>query len=177
MRKMFTLCLIMYLGISCSNPSEKETKKEMPADTSKPVYAYTINKPDNWDIGSSKNTVIALNALKAFENNKIDDCVSYFADSIEWKTDFMEGKYSRDSLKALFTTARNDMSSIKIELHDFESVISKDKKDEYVTIWYIEKTTDKKGKVDSIETINDMKIVNGKIANLDETFRHFKVKK
>jgi hypothetical protein len=89
----------------------------------------------------------------------------------------MEGKYSRDSLKALFTSARNDLAAIKIEMHDFESVISKDKKDEYVTIWYIEKTTDKKGKVDSIETINDMKIVNGKIANLDETFRHFKVKK
>ena len=177
MRKMFTLCLITYLGISCTNPSEKAAEKPATADTTKPVYAYSIPKPDNWDIGSSANTAIALNALKAFENNKIDESISYFADSVEWKTDYMEGKFAKDSLKAMFTSARNDFAAIKIELHDFESVISKDKKDAYVTIWYVEKTTDKKGKVDSIETINDMKIVNGKIATLDETFRHFKVKK
>jgi hypothetical protein len=56
-------------------------------------------------------------------------------------------------------------------------VISKDKKDEFVTIWYVQKSTDKKGKVDSLALINDMKIANGKIIELDEYTRHFKVKK
>ena len=67
--------------------------------------------------------------------------------------------------------------SVKIDLHDFESVISKDKKDEFVTLWYNQTTTDKKGKVDSVSVINDLKISNGKIVALDEAFRHFPVKK
>ena len=62
-------------------------------------------------------------------------------------------------------------------MHDFESVISKDKKDEYVTMWYVQTTTDKKGKVDSVAVINDLKISNGKIVTLDEAIRHFKPKK
>lgn len=177
MRKLFTLCLIMYIGISCTNPAEKTAEKTTVSDTTKPVYAYTISKPDNWDIGSSKNTAIALNALKAFENNKIDESLSYFADTVFWKADYMEGKYPKDSLKVFFTGAWKDIASVKIDLHDFESVISKDKKDEYVTIWYVQKTIDKKGKADSVVEVNDMKIVNGKITELDETIRHFKVKK
>jgi hypothetical protein len=47
-------------------------------------------------------------------------------------------------------------------------VISKDKKDEFVTIWYYQTRTDKKGVTDSMGLINDMKIVNGKIVELDD---------
>ena len=66
MRKLFTLCLLMYIGSSCTNPTDKSTEKTNSADTAKPVYAYSVKNPDNWDIGSSKNTAVALNALKAF---------------------------------------------------------------------------------------------------------------
>ena len=62
-------------------------------------------------------------------------------------------------------------------MHDFESVISKDKKEEYVTLWYTEINTDKKGKMDSVAIINDLKISNGKIVSLDEAIRHFPIKK
>lgn len=177
MRKMLILCLLVYISISCNNPAGKETAKTDSAGTAKPVYAYTINKPDNWDMGSSQNTAVALNALKAFENNKIDESLGYFADTVLWKSDHMEGKYSKDSLKAMFVGAWNGMASTKIDMHDFESVISKDKKDEYVTMWYVQTTTDKKGKTDSVAVINDLKISNGKITELDEAIRHFKAKK
>ncbi len=177
MRKLFTLCLMMYIVSSCTNPTDKSTEKTNSVDTAKPVYAYSIKNPDNWDIGSSKNTEVALNALKAFENNKIDESVSYFGDSVAWRADNYDVKLSKDSLKAAFTSVRNELASIKVDMHDFESVISKDKKTEYVTIWYTEITTDKKGKTDSVALINDMKIVNGKIIELDEYFRKLKAKK
>jgi hypothetical protein len=167
----------MYIGSSCTNPTEKTTEKSISADTSKPVYAYTVKNPDNWDIGSSKNTEIAFNALKAFENHKIDESLSFFADTVLWKADYVDAKLSKDSLKSIFNSLWNAAASFKIEMHDFESVISKDKKDEYVTIWYIENITDKKGKTDSLALINDMKIANGKIVELDEYTRHFKTKK
>ncbi len=177
MRKIFFILLLTYFIISCNNPAEKSTAKMDVADTTKPVYAYTIKQPDNWDIGSSKNTAIALSALKAFENNKIDESLGYFADSAELKLDYMEGKYSKDSLKSIFNAVWKETTAMKIDMHDFESVISKDKKDEYVTLWYVQTNTDKKGKVDSVAVINDFKISNGKIVTLEEAIRHFKMKK
>ena len=103
--------------------------------------------------------------------------MTYFADTVRWRTDYMEGKFSKDTLKAMFNRARGDMAVIKIDMHDFESVISKDKKEEYVTMWYVQTTTDKKGKTDSVAVINDLKLMNGKITELDEAYRHFPVKK
>lgn len=177
MRKTLILCLLVYISTSCNNPAGKETAKTDSVDAAKPVYAYTIKKPDNWEMGSSQNTALVLSSLKAFENNKIDESVAGFADTVLWKSDYMEGKYSKDSLKAMFVAEWKGMASMKIDMHDFESVISKDKKDEYVTLWYVQTTTDKKGKTDSVAVINDLKISNGKITELDEAIRHFKVKK
>jgi hypothetical protein len=178
MRKLLILSFIMYLGSSCTTPTEKPTEKTLSTDTAKPMYSYTIKKPDNWDMnGSSKNTEVAFNALKAFENHKIDESLTFFGDSVMWKADYMDAKLSKDSLKAIFNSIWNETASLKIDMKDSESVISKDKKDEYVTIWYVQTATDKKGKTDSLALINDMKIVNGKIVELDEYTRHFKLKK
>ena len=177
MKRMLSLCLLIYISVSCNNPADKAANKTDLTAGTKPVYAYTIKNPDNWETGSSENTALVLNSLKAFENNKIDDCLSYFADTVKWRADYMEGKYSKDSLKAMFTRSWSEMNSMKIEMHDFESVISKDKKDAYVTMWYVQTTTDKKGKTDSVSVVNDLKIVNGKITELDEAIRHFPIKK
>lgn len=172
-----TLCLLMYASFGCNSSTEKDAAKTDSTGAAHPAYAYTIAKPDNWQVGNSQNMALVLTSLKAFENNKLDECVSYFADTVSWKSDYMEAKLSRDSLKALFVTSWKDLASMKINMHDFESVISKDKKDEYVTMWYVQTVTDKKGKTDSIAVVNDLKIVNGKIAELEETIRHFQVKK
>ena len=177
MRKMLSLCLLIYISVSCNNPAGKETAKTDSAGSAKTEYAYTIKKPDNWDMGSSQNTALVLSSLKAFENNKIDESLTNFADTVRWRADYMDAKYSKDSMKAMFARAWSEMTSMKIDMHDFESVISKDKKDEYVTLWYVQTTTDKKGKTDSVGVINDLKIVNGKITELDEAIRHFPIKK
>jgi hypothetical protein len=177
MRKTLILCLLVYAGFGCKSSAEKETAKTDATGTPTPAYAYTIQKPDNWEVGSSQNTALVLTSLKAFENNQLDECLKYFADTIAWKSDYVEAKLSRDSLKAFFATSWKDVASMKINMHDFESVISKDKKDEYVTLWYVQTVTDKKGKTDSIFISNDVKLVNGKITELEETIRHFPVKK
>jgi len=108
------------------------------------------------------------------KNNKIEESLAAFADSVIWRSDYVEGKFSKDTIRAMLNASWNQLSARKINMHDFESVISKDKKDEYVTIWYVETTTDKKGKTDSVAIVNDLKIVNGKIVALDEAIRHFK---
>ena len=80
---------------------------------------------------------------------------------------------SNDSLKRMFTKSRGELSALKINMGDWESVISKDKKVEYVTLWYKEIQTDKKGKTDSLSIVDDLKIANGKIVELDQKIQHF----
>ncbi|MES2004435.1 MAG: hypothetical protein V4450_07930 [Bacteroidota bacterium] len=176
MRTMIALCLLVFIGSSCNSAADKTGAKDS-GTAAKPTYAYTIEKPDNWDMGSSQNTAIALSALKAFENKNIDESVGYFADTVAWKSDFIDAKYSKDSLKAMFANFWKGTQAMTVKMDDYESVISKDKKDEYVTIWYKQIMTDMKGKTDSVFLINDFKIAKGKIVSLSESLRHFPVKK
>jgi hypothetical protein len=163
--------MLVLIGLACKNAEEK---KDITSNIS---YAYKLEKPDNWDIGSKENTAIAFNALKAFEDNKLDDCLSYFADTVRWRADYLDQSFSKDSLKSNMTRARNSFQTFTVKMSDFESVISKDKKDEWVTLWYTQIFTDQKtGKVDSLAMVNDLKIVNGKIVELNETMRHFPLK-
>jgi hypothetical protein len=59
-------------------------------------------------------------------------------------------------------------------MHDWESVVSKTDKDQWVTIWYKQTFIDLKGKTDSMEVINDFQMKDGRIATLNEYVRHFK---
>ncbi len=166
------------LFTACNNSTDsKETKEAAtePASTEKIDYAYlpSGHAPDNWDMGDQKNIAIVLKSLKAFETGNIEESLAGFADSVWWSSDNMDQKVSKDSLRAFFTEGWKNMASVKIVMNDYESVISKDKKDEWVTLWYKQIVTDKKGNVDSMQVVNDAKIENGKITVLDETTRKF----
>lgn len=164
------------LFVSCNN---SQTTTKVPAVESTTVdtlvaqkmdYPYTIKKPDNWDMGSQQNTLNALRALKAWENNKLDVSAGYFDDSVQIRFDGIDKKVSNDILKA-FIAYRPEVKSYSIKMEDWESVISKDKKDEYVTLWYRQFMEYKNGKKDSVDVIDDLKMKDGKIIGLDEYSR------
>ena len=58
-----------------------------------------------------------------------------------------------------------------IKMQDWESVISKDKTEEYVTLWYREYKENTNGKKDSMDVVNDLKMKDGKIIGLDQYIR------
>lgn len=153
-----------------TNPPESQTPKDTATIVvSQPMdYPYKIDKPDNWDMGSQQNTMNALQALKAWETKNYDESVKYFGDSIRLRFDAYDKKVPNDTLKAFFTSDGNNIKSVSIKLEDWESVISKDKKDEYVTIWYRQFTENNAGKKDSVDVVNDLKMKDGKIIGIDE---------
>ena len=169
------------IAFASCNDAGTETKEAMKDSTSKDSttaapavvmnYPYTIDHPDNWEMGSNANTMVALSALKAFENGNVAESMKYFGDSTHIQFDGLDKTMSNDSLKAMFTQWRGGIKSMSIRMDDWESVISKDKKDEWVTFWYREKWEDMKGKKDSADYINDLKIKDGKIVRLDEYTR------
>jgi hypothetical protein len=181
---MLLLASMAVVITSCSNQPAASTATATPAaDTStvteKIDYAYTPSNhaPDNWDRGDQKNVALVLKSLKAFADGKVDESLQSFADSVYWVSDEGEGKYSKDQIKKMFTDGWSKMSSIKIMMEDYESVVSKDKKDNFVSLWYKQITTTKSGKIDSVYHMDDLKIDNGKIVLLDEKTRKYVVHK
>jgi hypothetical protein len=169
MKRLFIAVTALAL-FSCNN-KEKTATTETTTET--PKYPYTIDHPDNWDIGSTANTMVALSALKAFEDGKIDESMAYFADSVRVLMDGLDKKMSKDSLKAMLVPQREMYKSLRIKMDDWESVIAKDKSEEWVTLWYKQywETTD--GVKDSLSVIDDLKMKNGKIEWLSEYSRKF----
>ncbi|MFC4230721.1 hypothetical protein ACFOW1_02390 [Parasediminibacterium paludis] len=157
---------------SCKNAdsTSKATKDSAQVPT---AYAYTIEHPDNWEIGSSANTATALSALKSWEKGKFDECVKYFADTTQVMFDGMDKKLSNDSLKVLLIGSWNNYKNVSVTMKDWESVIAKDKSEEWVTLWYVQYYDDGKGAKDSVSVINDVQIKNSKIVKLAEYTRKF----
>ena len=183
MKKLSMMMFTVMVFFSCNNggtvtsEAAKDSTAVAPATAVKMDYPYTIDHPDNWEIGSSANTVVAVSALKAYENGNIDACVKNFGDSIHLQFDELDTKVANDSLKSMFTKSRGALKALNIKMYDWESVISRDKKDEYVTLWYKESWEDSKGKSDSVSVVDDLKIKEGKIVELSETRRKYPGKK
>ncbi|MGZ3838844.1 MAG: hypothetical protein ACXVMS_07730 [Flavisolibacter sp.] len=176
--------LFLFIGglAACKSGTQKESASQprvQAAATAEPPleYAYKIDHPDNWVPGPRENTQMVLQSLKSFENGDIDASLTAFADSVELRFDGMEGKFSRDSVRALFSKDRKAAKQMKIDMEDFESVRSKDGRDQWVSLWYKQKWQDQKGVWDSLAIMDDLKIVKGKVALLDEKSRHYPRKK
>lgn len=177
MKKIVLFFLSGIVFISCNNNGSgssgtpKDSTAVAPAAPAVMNYPYTIDHPDNWEMGSSQNTMVALSALKAYEQGNVPESVKYFGDSVHLQFDAYDKTLPADSLKAMFTKMRNELKSMSVKMGDWESVISKDKSEEWVTIWYRQFMEDLKGKKDSMDIIDDMQLKNGKIVRLDEYTR------
>jgi hypothetical protein len=69
---------------------------------------------------------------------------------------------------------RGELKSFEIKT---ESVISKDKNLEFVSVWYKEIWEDAKGKKDSLFQMDDLQMKHGKIIDIDEKSRKYPAKK
>ena len=179
MKKLILIFLGGAIFASCNNagtPAIDSSKDSL--STAEPAqamnYPYTIDQPDNWDVGSKENTMAILTSLKAFENGNIAECMKSFGDSIHLRFDKMDQVVSHDSLMAMFTRNRAGIKNMSIKMEDWESVISKDKKNEYVTLWYTEYTEDMSGTKDSVDVVNDAKMRDGKCIELSQYTRKLK---
>lgn len=185
MRKLLFISCVALLA-ACNDAGTTETKTDSTGTSTAdatakkaiPEMPYKLAKPwSNWQPGDQQHVLTVMTSLKAWETGDIPKSMEAFGDSIQINFDNWVGKYSKDSLAKQFAAYRGTLASATIIMEDWESVIAEDKSREYVTLWYKQITTDKKGKTDSIACINDARIVNGKVVELSEAVRHFPAKK
>lgn len=180
MKKTILFAFVAVVAFSCNNEKSdtpaatSDTTKTEVSATTQLDYPYQLDKPyQDWQPGDQKHAVMVMKMLKAWETNNLTECVSYFGDSLDISLDMYHQVLPHDSIINVLNMSWADMTSIKVKMQDWESVISKDKKNEWVTLWYKQTWVDKKGKADSLQVINDAKIVNGKISVFDEKIQHY----
>jgi hypothetical protein len=176
---VFSLAAALFACNSSDNKSAEEVKTgdTKVASMSVTDLPYQVKEWGDWQPGNMENAKMAMQCLKDFQEGNVGASMKYFADSIELRFDDLSGKFTKDSAQKMFEEHRKQIKAIDIQMDDFESVKSKDGKQEYVSLWYKQKWQDQKGNWDSVICMDDMKIVDGKIATLDEKTRRFPKKK
>jgi hypothetical protein len=182
MKQFIVITCLAVAMASCNNAetTKSGTDSTGAANTAATEVAlpFKLDKPyKNWQIGSNENVAAAMGALKAFVDKDFTALGGLIGDSIETKFDYFQGTFSRDSALKMFTGQRALYNDLTINMYDYVSVISADKKDEWVTIWYKQSWKNEKGVADSLAIIDDCKMKNGKMIVLDEHIQHYPAKK
>ena len=182
---MKQLIVIICLGIaftSCNNAATKESGSDSTGNkattAAEVTLPFKLAKPyKNWQIGGNENVAAAMGALKAFVDKDFTALGPFIGDSVQVRMDYFAGKLSRDSAVKVFTAGRAMYNDLVVTMYDYESVISADKTEEYVTIWYKENWKNEKGIAYSLGIVNDFKMKGGKMIELDEKVQHYPAKK
>lgn len=173
MKKFFVFFLLSTTLLACNNaPIEGGDKEEGENTKGEEVsMPYKVTNNPDWQPGSKANVAIAMNALKAYESNNLDSLQQLLADSVEFHVDNFSFEGTRDSLMQIMREQRDRYSSVVVNMHDYESVKSKNRNEEWVGLWYTETTTLKNGQVDSVFVMDDIQIRNGKVTEIDSKMR------
>ncbi len=182
---LFSSIVIMACNDTATTSSEKKDSSKMDnssmdnstAGNEKVDLVYSTDKPSDWIPGDPHHAARVMKALKGYETGNIDDTKQYFADTVVFRGDNYWFKGSNDSLMSEFKNNRARYKDLVIKMQDWESVKSKARNEEYVGMWYTEKATEKNGKADSANYMDDVKIVNGKIVEIDSKVQHYPKKK
>lgn len=175
MKRLFALLSIAVILFACNdnNPSSDATSPDAPKKENVSL-PYTVDKIPDWEIGSDSNVAVAMNCLRAFETNDMTALGQCLADSVEFYVDTINFKGTKDELIKSMTGLRNSLESISINMKDYESVKSKNRGEEWVGLWYVEDIKPKDGKEFSQMSMDDIKIIGGKVALIDSKSRPYK---
>jgi hypothetical protein len=175
MKKILLPLLAAAFLFSCN--ANNTTAVKGAADSTATTKAEPLNLPFNvaktpdWEMGDPAHVATAMNTLKAFVDNDMTAIRQYLADSVEFYSDNISFKGTKDSLVKFFVTMRGKLDTIDINMQDYESVKSKARGEEWVSMWYVEADQAKNGTRDSSMVMDDIKIVNGKVAIIDSKGR------
>ena len=156
MRKILILASLAAFA-ACNSGKTDETKvdstKSANTESSKmdnPDYPYTARYSNKFEIGDPNNSLNVLKLYKDWDNNTLDNSKNAFADSVIMV--FSDGTMlsgSRDSVFNVVKKVRSTMGTITSIPEAWTPLKSTDKNENWVCVWFTEKRTSPKGKIDS----------------------------
>src|SRR5581483_3488068 len=148
--------VLMFVSCNTSGSTASATKKDSVTMPMKVSYSSSFTISD-----SARYVQEVLQSYKDWEDNKLDNGKTYFADTISWDfSDGSKGKMKADSAIKHFQKDRDSLSSSKIDMISVVGLHSTDKNEDWVSVWYKQTDTYKTGKVDS-NVFNDVNHIKG----------------
>lgn len=171
MKKILTLLSCALFFSACQTNVVQEVEMTS-LDTA--AFPYKVKDYGNWQMNSNQsNVTLAMNTVKAFCALDTNALKPMLGDSIHLTIDAYEFKGTNSQFLAMAKEEMNKYKSIQVKMQDVESVMSKDKKTEYVSLWYKQYNEMKDGTRDSVNLFNDFKIKNGKVIEWSEYVQRF----
>ncbi|MBS0030862.1 hypothetical protein ACTJJ0_28170 [Chitinophaga sp. 22321] len=170
MKKMYLVAVVAFLAACASNTNKSAPEAVKTADSVSPkqeslTYPYTAEYSSDFEIGDPKKAQVILELYQNWDKNTLDNSKSSFAenDTMIFADGFMFAG-NRDSLFVVAKKKRGMMGTVVDSIHAWIPLRSKDKKEDWVTVWTREVCTDAKGK----KTVNELQETwrfdeNGKI--------------
>lgn len=173
--KQTLILIVLCIGLFSCNTETKpaETKTDSAITKEALVYPFTPKYSLKWQPGDEKNALLVLNCLKHYVDGDIKGAFADFADTVTFLGDKFHFRGTKDSLAGIIGAGRAEYSTLNKVFDTWLTAYYPDKGDTWVTLWYTEITTDKKGKTDSLYYTDDVLIKNGKIQEYDEKQRQF----
>ena len=176
--KLLTLLFVCAISIAACNPQSVEKKPteqvEAKNDGKSLDLPYKLARIPDWEKGDDNNVPIAMKFLKSYEDKDFVGMRNYLADSVQFIYDNGNFSGTADQMVKFLKNFRDARQTVRIEMNDYESVRSKTRNQEYVSLWYNEHIVDNAGKADSAFVMDDYRIKNGKISMIDTKFRHLR---
>ena len=175
MKKVLGLLCFAIILFACNNneTTSDATSAEAPKKENVSL-PYKVEKTPDWEFGSDSNVAIAMNCLRAYETNDMNAIGQYLADSVEFYVDTINFKGTKADLIKMMAEYRNTLESYSVDMKDYESVSSKNRGEEWVGLWYVEDIKPKDGKAYTVLCMDDVKIVDGKVALIDSKNRPYR---
>ena len=167
MKKIIFCLLAVALFAACNN-EKKDGDKEVKATVSETTptdlpYKASYSSSFNQDV-SDADLKMVLMTYKDWADGNMANLGKSMGDSVV--VDFNDGNnfngVNADLMKR-WTTFRDSLSSVAIDMEAWHKMYAADKKEGYVVTWYKETDTYKTGKVDSAWYHDINQIKNGKI--------------
>ena len=161
-------CFATFL-LSCNSSGEKTgTTATTTSDStvkSTVDLPYTASYSSSWSSDvSDADLKMVLTSYKDWADNNMSGLGSAMADTVT--LDMSSGDHKRLSkadLIKMWSTYRDSLSSVKIDMAGWNKMYSTDKNDGYIVTWYDETDTYKTGKVDSATYHDINQVKDGKI--------------
>lgn len=173
--KKFLLCFCAGAFLLSCNSNDKDktaTTTVASADSVKPVadLPYTASFSSSWSTDvSDADLKTVLMSYKEWADGNMSNLAKEYGDTLVWDRPSGEHyKLPNAGIMKIWTTYRDSLSSISIDMQAWQKMYATDKKDGFVVTWYKEIDTYKNGKADSgyYHDINQLK--NGKITWLGQ---------
>lgn len=166
------LLMVACLIVACQIKPTAEAAT-IQADTTLKL-PYSLKKQRTWEMNPDPRTLeAALNAVKAFENNDTTALKGLIADSVHVYYEGGEFNGKRSEFLKAIKEEMDLRKNVQIEMEEWQSIIDKNKNEEWVSMWYKQKWEDANGDPDSLQVYNDVQLKYGKIIKWVDYSRHY----